>query len=153
MFTNPSDIQNGWQLRLPADAVVPTPSGGEPVTVEAGDTLTEIATEHHSTEPAVWARNEGRVMSDGRVFSDPNLIKPGEFRIVGQSTPREVLLAAFMFSMEFRNFSHRLFGSTPVRAEIDAVMDFYRGLLARLPKPVGRGRMERADVLLLRGHD
>ena len=87
VFNNPSDIQNGWQLRLPADAVVPTPSAGGPVTVEAGDTLTEIATEHDSTEPAVWARNEGRVMSDRRVFSNPNLIKPGDTIYIPGPTP------------------------------------------------------------------
>ena len=77
VFNSPEDIQNGWQLKLPADAAVPTSTGGS-VTVEDGDTLTEIATAHDSTEPAVWARNEGRVMSDGRVFTDPDLIKPGD---------------------------------------------------------------------------
>lgn len=86
VFNSPEDIQNGWQLKLPADAVVPAATGGA-VTVEDGDTLTEIATSHDSTEPAVWARNEGRVMSDGRVFTDPNLIKPGDTIYIPGPTP------------------------------------------------------------------
>ena len=51
--------------------------------------------------------------------------------------PREVLLAAFMFSSEFKAFSQAIFGNAGVRAEIDAVTDFYRGLLARLPDDGG----------------
>jgi hypothetical protein len=46
---------------------------------------------------------------------------------------REVVLVAFMFSQEFRDFTASIFGSTAVRRELDAVMDFYRGLLFRLP--------------------
>jgi hypothetical protein len=47
--------------------------------------------------------------------------------------PREVALVGFMFSTEFVNFTQAIFGNTPVRAEVDVVGDFYRGLLARLP--------------------
>jgi hypothetical protein len=47
--------------------------------------------------------------------------------------PREVLLASFMFSTEFADFTTAIFGNTAARAEVNAVMDFYRGLLARLP--------------------
>src|SRR6185436_9320790 len=36
-----------------------------------------------------------------------------------QGMPREVALASFMFSTEFRNFTQAIFGSTQVRAEID----------------------------------
>ena len=46
---------------------------------------------------------------------------------------REVVLVAFMFSEEFRTFTASIFGNTAVRRELDAVMDFYRGLLSRLP--------------------
>jgi len=46
---------------------------------------------------------------------------------------QEVVLVAFMFSDEFRAFTASIFGNTSVRRELDAVMDFYRGLLARLP--------------------
>jgi nucleoid-associated protein YgaU len=96
VFTSPEDIQNGWRLRLPADATVPAPasspsSAGSPgtVTVEPGENLTQIAQDDGSTEPAVWARNEGRMMSDGRVLTDPNLIKPGDTIIIPgpQHTP------------------------------------------------------------------
>ena len=47
--------------------------------------------------------------------------------------PREVLLAQFMFSPEFRAFSESIFGTATVRAEVDVAVDFYRGLLSRLP--------------------
>ena len=54
-----------------------------------------------------------------------------------QGMPREVALAEFMFSTEFRNFAQAIFGSASVRAELGMVMDFYRGLLARLPDDGG----------------
>jgi hypothetical protein len=50
-----------------------------------------------------------------------------------QGMPREVALAEFMFSTEFRNFTQAMFGASTVRAEVNAVTDFYRGLLARTP--------------------
>ncbi len=50
--------------------------------------------------------------------------------------PRDVTLVSFMFSAEFTGFTRAIFGGTPVRAEIDAVLDFYR-LLARLPDSSG----------------
>ena len=53
--------------------------------------------------------------------------------------PREVALASFMFSTEFANFTAAIFGNTAARAEVDMVMDFYRGLLARLPDGGGFG--------------
>jgi hypothetical protein len=51
--------------------------------------------------------------------------------------PREVLLAQFMFSTEFANFTQAIFGTTTTRAEVNAVTDFYRGLLSRLPDSAG----------------
>ena len=51
--------------------------------------------------------------------------------------PREVALVAFMFSTEFVNFTQAIFGSPGVRAEVDTVTDFYRGLLSRLPDDGG----------------
>jgi hypothetical protein len=75
----------GWTVLIPADT---TPAGAEVVSVVKGDTLTDIADDHNSNEPAVWARNEGRVMSDGRIFTDPNLIKPGDTIVIpGQTSP------------------------------------------------------------------
>jgi hypothetical protein len=51
--------------------------------------------------------------------------------------PREVVLAGFLFSPEFTSFTQGIFGNTSVRAEIDVVMDFYRGALGRLPDDGG----------------
>jgi YVTN family beta-propeller protein len=51
--------------------------------------------------------------------------------------PREVVLVAFMFSPEFASFTQGIFGNTAARAEVDMVMDFYRGGLARLPDDAG----------------
>ncbi len=51
--------------------------------------------------------------------------------------PREVALVGFMFSTEFVNFTQAIFGTTAVRAELNTVVDFYRGLLARLPDDGG----------------
>ena len=56
-----------------------------------------------------------------------------------QGMPREVALAEFLFSPEFRSFTQAIFGPQTVRAEIDMVTDFYRGLLARLPDDSGFG--------------
>jgi len=56
---------------------------------------------------------------------------------LGGGLPREVALVAFMFSAEFVNFTQSVFGATAVRAEIDAVTDFFRGLLGRLPDDGG----------------
>ena len=53
--------------------------------------------------------------------------------------PREVALVGFMFSTEFVNFTQAVFGNTTARKEMDTVVDFYRGLLARLPDDGGFG--------------
>ena len=51
--------------------------------------------------------------------------------------PRGNVLNAFMFSNEFSTFMTANVGSTAMRAEIAAVIDFYRGALARLPEDSG----------------
>jgi DNA-binding beta-propeller fold protein YncE len=56
---------------------------------------------------------------------------------INSGMPREVVLVSFMFSNEFRLFTQAIFGNTAARAEVDMVMDFYRGLLARLPDTTG----------------
>lgn len=56
---------------------------------------------------------------------------------LGAGMPREVLLAQFMFSPEFKNYTQARFGDTNTRAEVDTVMDFYRGVLSRLPDSGG----------------
>jgi len=42
-----------------------------------------------------------------------------------------------MFSAEFASFTQAIFGNTSVRPEVNMVVDFYRGLLARLPDSSG----------------
>lgn len=56
---------------------------------------------------------------------------------IASGMPREVVLLSFMFSPEFRAFAAAIFGSAAARAEVDMVMDFYRGLLGRLPDAAG----------------
>ncbi len=51
----------------------------------------------------------------------------------------DMVLTAFMFSAEFRSFAEAIFGNTAARAEVDMVVDFYRGLLGRLPDSEGFG--------------
>lgn len=51
--------------------------------------------------------------------------------------PREGVLTNFMFSPEFANFTGAIFGNTAARGEVNVVMDFYRGLLSRLPDTGG----------------
>jgi len=58
---------------------------------------------------------------------------------ISQGLTREVILVDFMFSPEFKSFTTSIFGDTSVRRELDAVMDFYRGLLSRLPDDGGFG--------------
>lgn len=57
--------------------------------------------------------------------------------LLSSGMPREVVLASFMFSPEFDGFTQGIFGTSASRAEIDVVLDFYRGLLSRLPDSTG----------------
>jgi hypothetical protein len=58
---------------------------------------------------------------------------------ISAGVPREVVLTSFMFSSEFTAFAQSIFGNTAARAEVDTVVDFYRGLLSRLPDSSGFG--------------
>jgi len=51
--------------------------------------------------------------------------------------PRNIVLYGFLFSPEFTTFMNGIFGNTTSRAEVYAVVDFYRGLLNRLPDTPG----------------
>jgi Domain of unknown function (DUF4214) len=64
----------------------------------------------------------------GLAFWNPQLVA---------GMPRSVALFTFMFSPEFGNFMQGLFGNTASRAEVSAVVDFYRGFLNRLPDTGG----------------
>ena len=56
---------------------------------------------------------------------------------MGNGMPRENVLTSFQLSAEFKAFTEGYFGNTAARAEVDMVMDFYRGLLGRLPDQSG----------------
>ncbi len=57
--------------------------------------------------------------------------------LLASGMPREVVLASFMFSSEFATFTQAIFGAANTRKEIDTVVDFYRGILGRLPDDAG----------------
>ncbi len=94
-----------------------------------------------SAEYLAFARDDNGFVTDlYNTFFNRAPDGPGLAFWAGQlasGLPREVALSGFMFSTEFRNFSQAIFGATAVRAEIDTVTDFYRGLLARLPDSAG----------------
>jgi DNA-binding SARP family transcriptional activator len=61
-------------------ALVGHPAAARVHTVVPGDTLSGIAAAHlddASRWPEIWTDNRDRLMPDGRIFSDPNLILPG----------------------------------------------------------------------------
>lgn len=58
---------------------------------------------------------------------------------IDSGLPREVARVSFMFSPEFKGLAQRIYGAQAVRAESNSVMDFYRGLLNRLPDAAGYG--------------
>ncbi|MBK8321696.1 MAG: DUF4214 domain-containing protein [Betaproteobacteria bacterium] len=57
--------------------------------------------------------------------------------LLGQGMPREVVLVSFLFSAEFQGLAQAIFGNVQARKEVDTVVDFYRGLLSRLPDDGG----------------
>jgi hypothetical protein len=54
-----------------------------------------------------------------------------------RGVPRDGVLVSFMLSPEFAAITSRAFGATPARPEVGVTMDFYRGLLGRLPDSAG----------------
>jgi len=56
---------------------------------------------------------------------------------IAAGVPREIILVSFMFSTEFQAFAQGIFGNTAARKEVDTVVDFYRGILSRLPDTGG----------------
>ncbi|MBX3674519.1 MAG: DUF4214 domain-containing protein [Burkholderiales bacterium] len=99
------------------------------------------ATFFTSAEYLAFARNDSGFVTDlYNTFFNRAPDAPGLAYWTGQlasGLPREVALSAFLFSAEFVSFSQAIFGAAAVRAEVDTVTDFYRGLLARLPDDGG----------------
>jgi len=96
---------------------------------------------YFSAEYASLSRNDTEFVADlyNTFFNRPP-DAPGFAFWTGQMSagmPREVVLVSFMFSTEFTTFTQAIFGNTAARREVDTVMDFYRGLLSRLPDTGG----------------
>lgn len=51
--------------------------------------------------------------------------------------PRDIVLFNFLFSVEFGDYTESQFGATSSRPEVNLIVDFYRGLLGRLPDSDG----------------
>jgi hypothetical protein len=94
-----------------------------------------------STEYLAQGRNEADYVSDlYNTFFSRAPDSGGLTFWVGQiqgGVPREVVLASFMFSPEFAAFTSNMFGNVTARAETNVVVDFYRGVLSRLPDSGG----------------
>jgi hypothetical protein len=56
---------------------------------------------------------------------------------LGSGLPRSIVMYGFLFSPEFNAYMTGLFGNTSSRPEVYAVVDFYRGILNRLPDTAG----------------
>jgi hypothetical protein len=56
---------------------------------------------------------------------------------LGSGKPRGAVLNDFLFSAEFKAYMTGIFGSPKSRAEVAMVLDYYRGLLGRLPDSDG----------------
>jgi hypothetical protein len=56
---------------------------------------------------------------------------------LGNGMPRDILMFNFLFSPEFDSFMNGFFGNNPSRAEVLAVVDYYRGIVNRLPDTGG----------------
>jgi hypothetical protein len=56
---------------------------------------------------------------------------------ISQGLPRSAALTSFLFAPEYDATMARIFGERTSRAEVRMVIDFYRGLLGRLPDTAG----------------
>ncbi|MBK8323916.1 MAG: DUF4214 domain-containing protein [Betaproteobacteria bacterium] len=96
---------------------------------------------YFSAEYAAFARNDTAFVTDlYNTFFNRGPDAGGLNFWTSQLTagmPREVVLVSFMFSTEFQTFTQAIFGNVQARKEVDTVMDFYRGLLSRLPDTAG----------------
>ena len=82
-------LQTGWTVLVPATtsapsitAVTPTVTapvvGGKEVTVQAGDTLSQIAVDHGVDDwTTLWQINADRAEPDGEQLRDPDYLEPG----------------------------------------------------------------------------
>ncbi|MFE5770328.1 LysM peptidoglycan-binding domain-containing protein [Streptomyces sp. NPDC056485] len=94
VFHAAQPIQPGWILRLPADAKPPQAGGLQQqehtaaapgsiteYSVQEGDNLSSIADTQlgdSTAYPQIFELNKGKPLPDGRTFTDPDLIYPGQ---------------------------------------------------------------------------
>jgi ELWxxDGT repeat protein len=96
---------------------------------------------YFSPEYAAFNRNSTEYLRDmyntffNRPADDAGLAYWNGQMTAGMS--REAVLTSFMFSPEFNNFTTAIFGASTAAPEANMVMDFYRGLLSRLPDSAG----------------
>ena len=57
--------------------------------------------------------------------------------LINAGLPRDMVMYGFMFSPEFASFMQSQIASTSQRPEVGAVIDYYRGILGRLPETAG----------------
>lgn len=88
-LTSPDQwLNDGWVLTLPQDAKIPQLIHPEQsVTIQPGDTLSEIALEHYGTLEAyhfIAGESARQVQPDGTMIQDADLIQPGwQFTLPG----------------------------------------------------------------------
>ncbi|MBK8321709.1 MAG: DUF4214 domain-containing protein [Betaproteobacteria bacterium] len=96
---------------------------------------------YFSGEYTAFGRNDTEFVSDlyNTFFNRPADGGGLAFWIgqISAGVPREIILVSFMFSTEFQTFAQGIFGNTAARKEVDTVIDFYRGVLSRLPDTGG----------------
>jgi ELWxxDGT repeat protein len=96
---------------------------------------------YSSPEYISFGRNQTEFISDlYRTFFNRQPDGDGLTYWTGQlyaGMPRQVALTSFMLSPEFQQFTREIYGDTSVRAEANTVVDFFRGLLSRLPDSSG----------------
>jgi bacillolysin len=134
-------------LRRPADAAGKAFWTGEAARVAALGARTDeawfamAASFFASHEYAAFARTPDEFVGDlyrtffNRPADDAGLVYWSSQIAAG--IPREAVLVSFLFSAELAGFTRGLFDAAPARAEVDTVVDFYRGLLLRLPDDAG----------------
>jgi LysM repeat protein len=75
-LTDPDHIEPGWTVTVPDSDAAAEPADAA-VTVRPGDTLSGIATDHHTTTDWLWVSNEGTAQPGGQRLTDPDYIEPG----------------------------------------------------------------------------
>ncbi len=76
-LTDPDHIEPGWTITIPTPPAPAQASAGLDVTVQPGDSLAKIASDHDTSWPQLWQANKGRTEPDQETLTDPDHIEPG----------------------------------------------------------------------------